>query len=185
MNEEMISGALNPYTKDMFLHRKVLKEAQNLYAKISNSKDDYLKIADRIDYSVEQILMVKHYIFKNIHQLTYSSDVEYHEFDPDLSMAHSWNRLSGHDEPSGNLGTADEKGIEPHDYLLLQHELLEMKLLIDGSCSSQADAHRIAEEKYNYYDASKEFYDSLAAPSKKSTQSKSNTELKDLNSFWN
>lgn len=70
--------------------------------------------------------MVKHYIFKNIHQLAYFSRIEYHEFDPDLNIAHSRFRLSGHDEPSGNLGTADEKGIEPHDYILLEHELYEI-----------------------------------------------------------
>lgn len=49
MNGELLCGVLSPYTKYMLLHRKVLKEAQRLYNKICDSKDDYLKIAGRTD----------------------------------------------------------------------------------------------------------------------------------------
>lgn len=53
-----------------------------------------------------------------------------------------------------------------------------MKLLIDGSCSSQAIAHKMAEQEYNYYIASKEFYEKLV-----SLQKKSNTMARDIYAF--
>lgn len=127
--------------------------------------------------------MIKHYIFYNIHQLVYNDEAEYHKFDPDLSMAHSWLRLSGADKPSSRLGTADSKGIEPHDYILLKHELFEMKILIEGFCDCQADAHKIAEQKYNYHDASKEFYCKLSEIKKQHANGFKNIVTKDMNAF--
>lgn len=180
MSEELLSGALNPYSQNVQEYRKSIGEAKRLYAKICNYADDYLKIADRTGYSVEQILMVKHYIFFNIHQLEYAIKIVYHRFDPDLSIAHSWLRLSGENKPSSKLGTADSKGIEPHDYMLLKHELFEMKLLIDGSCNNQAQAHEFTEQKYNYYNASKEFYEKSVALLK---QPINDSAMKDMDIF--
>lgn len=182
MDEELFCGAINPYSKDSIEFKQSVIEAEKLYIRIRNSSTDYLNIADRTRYSVEQILMVKHYIFFNIHQLDLSRRVEYREFDPDLSMAHSWLRLSGVNKPSSKLGTADAKGIEPHDYLLLKHELLEMKFLIDGSYDSQSEAHNVAEQEFNYLDASKEFYEKSVALQKKSTN---DGDLKESHAFDN
>lgn len=181
--ELLLCGAINPYSEDLTEYRKSINEAKKLYVRIRNSATDYLNIADRTGYSVEQILMVKHYIFFNIHQLSLSRNIEYREFDPDLSMAHSWLRLSGANRPSSKLGTADDRGIEPHDYLLLQHELLEMKFLIECSYSSQAKAHDAAEQKFNYYDASKEFYDKSVVPQNQSEQSRLKTTTEKMKAF--
>ena len=183
MEEWLPCGAINPYSADLQEYNKAVAEAEKIYNRICNSADDYLKIAVRTGYSVEQILMIKHYIFYNIHQLTYSSKVVYHKFDPDLSMAHSWFRLSGADKPSSRLGTADSKGIEPHDYVLLKHELFEMRILIEGLCDCQAAAHKTAEQKYNYYDASKEFYGKLSGLQKQSLNAFSETTTKVMDIF--
>lgn len=168
----LLFGAINPYSEDLMEYRRAIKKAKNLYINIRDNHKDYLQIANRTVYSVEQILMIKHYIFFNIHQLDLSRKVVYREFDPDLSMAHSWYRLSGENKLSSKLGTADDKGIEPHDYILLKHELLEMKLLIDGNCNSQAEAHVCAEKEYNYYNASKEFYEKLEVHKKQDSNAK-------------
>lgn len=159
-------------------YRKARDTAKILYERIRNSHDYYLKIADRTNYSIEQILMVKHYIFFNIHRLTENSGIVYKRFVPDLCMAHSWLRLSGVDKPSSKLGTADEKGIEPHDYLLLKHEIYEMQLLLDGTYRTQADAHTASESVYNYNVASEDFYNRLTTP-----LNNSNKSLEDMSIF--
>ena len=161
MDDVLACGALNPYCYALDEYRKARDAAEILYERIRNSQDDYLKIVDRVNYSIEQILMVKHYIFFNIHRLVRNSDIVYERFVPDLGMAHSWLRLSGIDKPSSKLGTADEKGIEPHDYLLLEHELYEIQLLIERTYETQADAHTASELVYNYNVASEDYYNRL------------------------
>lgn len=182
MEEDLLCGALNPYTLDVQEYEEAIQKAKDLYIRIRNDSDDYLKIADRTGYSVEQVLMVKHYIFFNIHQLNPFGEIEYRQFDPDLSMAHSWFRLSGADKPSSKLSTIDNKGIASHDYVLLDHELFEMKLLIDGACNSQAEAHKVAEQAHNYYNASKKFYEELETFQRRSGK-RSSPILKPTNAF--
>ena len=66
-------------------------------------------------------------------------------------MAESWRRLS---EKSG-------RGIRPHDILLINHELLEIRTLIDNSGISQMKAHSLANKIYNYQKAADAYYISI------------------------
>lgn len=62
MDEELLCGAINPFSRKVQEYEQAIIEAEKLYRKIIASDDDYLAIADRAGYSVEQILTVKHYI---------------------------------------------------------------------------------------------------------------------------
>jgi len=46
--------------------------------------------------------------------------------------------------------------IEPHDIVLIEHELYEMSLISEGL--SQDDAHLIAAKSYDYAKESREYY---------------------------
>ena len=66
-------------------------------------------------------------------------------------MAESWRRLY---EKSG-------RSIKPHDILLINHELLEIRTLIDNSGISQMKAHSLANKVYNYQKAADAYYISI------------------------
>lgn len=70
-------------------------------------------------------------------------------FDASYEMAQSWERLS---RKTG-------KGIQPHDVILLYHELVELSYIARGY--SQQEAHDIASKQYDYSKASNEYYKSL------------------------
>lgn len=75
-------------------------------------------------------------MFLNKHELI----AGYERFFPDLAMAQSWLRLA----------EAHGKNILPMDTLMLKHELFEINLLLTNSKMSPAQAHEIAEVKFNY-----------------------------------
>jgi len=78
-------------------------------------------------------------------------------FDPSFEIAESWRRLSEKNP--------DE--IQPHDLILLKHELLEMQYVISGL--TQNDAHIKASEKYNYALEAKRFYEKIESDPKHRT----------------
>lgn len=131
-------GAINPNSM------KGLDEAERLYDQIRKRKTDYINVAKNSGCSLEQAKVIKDYIFNNMHELHEG----YKRFTPDLAMAQSWLRL------------AETKGVRvlPHDIILLQHELYELRLLLDNKDLHQSAAHNIAESRYNYYAAAREFY---------------------------
>ena len=131
-------GAINPNSM------KGLDEAERLYDQIRKRKTDYINVAKNSGCSLEQAKVIKDYIFNNMHELNEG----YKRFTPDLAMAQSW------------LGLAETKGVRvlPHDIILLQHELYELRLLLDNKDLHQSAAHNIAESRYNYYAAAREFY---------------------------
>lgn len=53
-------------------------------------------------------------------------------------MQHSWMRLR------------EGKNIQPHDLVLLMHELAEAKIMGKGEDIVYEDAHEIVEKTYNY-----------------------------------
>ena len=59
-------------------------------------------------------------------------------------MAQSWQRL------------IEGKNIQKHDITLLQHEILEQKLMEQGY--SQMESHKITEQKFNYSKECTEYY---------------------------
>ena len=110
-------------------------------------RDDCFTVATNSRFTIEQIQLVKYYVFFEKH---YNSDNEFERFAPSYDMAESWRRLS---EKSG-------KNIKPHDILLLKHELLEISMLTQCNIS-QMKAHEIANKTYNYQQASDAYYMSL------------------------
>lgn len=66
-------------------------------------------------------------------------------FDPDFSIAQSWQRLSD-----------ETMKLETHDITLIRHELLEMDYIRRGL--SRDIAHLEASKVYNYKKESEDFY---------------------------
>jgi hypothetical protein len=89
-------------------------------------------------------MLVKNYLFLDVHELADGI----RRFDVSFEIAESWRRLA-----------FDPKNIKNHDLTLLNHELLELRLVSDGI--PQDEAHLIASKKYNYSRESYEFYQSL------------------------
>ena len=54
------------------------------------------------------------------------------------------------------MKVVDPGEIKPHDITLLNHELMEMRLISDGS--TQEEAHTITSRKYDYAKESAEYY---------------------------
>jgi hypothetical protein len=134
-----ISGGLNPYT-DI----KSKEVAYKQYEQIRRRGNDIENIARNTCFSLEQITIVKNYIFYDSHILPNG----YSRFEPSYEMAQSWLRLS---EKKGDR-------VQPHDVLLLHHELYEIYLLISNSAYLQSYAHTMAEQKFNYSLACRQYY---------------------------
>ena len=164
------SGAWNP-ERDI----KSLDVAENLYEQFRNRNkfNNCRHIANHTGFSIEQIVIVRDYIFENCH---WRRDGRFARFDPNYAMAESWRRLS----------EVDGVHIEPHDILMLQHELYEIDILLHNPKYSVTMAHEIAEQKYNYSEASKEYYEKLFSKQKEKTSNASTiikTEMQSMNVF--
>jgi hypothetical protein len=122
-----LSGALDPNSKEANEH------AKRYYGLVRSMKTDVANIAQNTGFTEEQIKDVKDHLFMTKHDLG-SDKLEY--FEENYEIAQSWQRL------------IEGKAIEPHDIILLEHELLEREYMLQGF--SQDVAHRKAEEKYNY-----------------------------------
>ena len=77
---------------------------------------DVRKIAKNTGMKKRDIAEIKAYVFEDEHVIY--GDVR--RFDPSYEMALSWQRL------------IDGRNIQEQDLILLQHELMEMKLVKDG-----------------------------------------------------
>ena len=140
-SSNIVHGAItDTFSPEAFRH------AELFYEEIRHFSTDVKRITENTDFTYEQILMVKHYLFIDKHYL--ESGQEPRHFDACFEIAESWRRLmSKHDE------------IEPHDILLIKHELSKIDLVNKGF--TQEDAHNISNKLYNYADACDVFYDSL------------------------
>lgn len=135
MNSGAISGALNPFSKD------ARKHAAQYYESVRHMNTDVARISENAGISEAEIAKIKKHVFLEKHDLG-GDEPEY--FYPNYEMAQSWQRL------------IDGKNIQKHDVTLLRHEAMERELMDKGY--SQAEAHRLAEEKYNYSKESDEYY---------------------------
>ncbi len=85
------------------------------------------------------------------------------------------------------MGTIDRKNfahIEPHDVLMLQHELYEITILLQNPDYSVTTAHEIAEQEYNYSEASRKYYDKIFSKKKKTSDTDaSSLDAKPVNAF--
>ena len=140
-----VSGAItDPNSKE------ALKHATMYYEEIRHMSNDVAKIAENTGFSEAQIMLVKNYLFTSKHIL-YDG---IRQFDPCFEIAESWRRLA-----------YDKKNIQPHDIILLKHELKEMSLVAQGV--PQEDAHKIATDEYDYCTGYEEYYKSLGLKVKK------------------
>ena len=119
------------------------KHAERYYGLVRSMTTDVAKIAENTGYSESVIQRIKNFIFLDKHDL---GDLEPRRFDPSFAMAQSWQRLIN--------GTP-----EPHDIVMLQHEILEQELMERGL--SQYQAHIEASKKYNYAKESDDYYAAL------------------------
>lgn len=135
MNSGAISGALNPFSKG------ARKHAAQYYESVRHMNTDVARISENTGISEAEVAKIKKHVFLEKHDLG-GNEPEY--FYPNYEMAQSWQRL------------IDGKNIQKHDVTLLRHEAMERELMDKGY--SQAEAHRLAEEKYNYSKESDEYY---------------------------
>ena len=134
-----ISGAIsNPMSS------RAQEHASLYYEEIRHRTDDVAKIAKYTGFTPEQILAVKNYLFVETHIL--STGVR--RFDPCFEIAESWQRLADAQEY-----------VQPHDKLLIPHELMEMSLISRGA--SQTKAHEKTSALYNYPKEASAFYKRL------------------------
>ena len=134
-----ISGAItDPYSDDAIRH------AEMYYEEIRKNHSDVTKIAHNTSLNYDQVLLIKQYLFFNVHDL----EGGIRRFDASFEIAQSWQRLS-----------FDPQNIKPHDLTLLSHELTEIDYVNHGM--SQKDAHIKASEEYPYAKECKKYYEQL------------------------
>ena len=133
-----ISGALDPDSKEAQEH------AERYYDLVRHMKTDVLRIAQNTGYSAQTVARIKRFIFLETHDL---GDGKIERFAACYEMAESWQRL------------IDGKNIQKHDLTLLNHEMMERKLMLAGM--SQHDAHIQTSRVYNYTLEAEAYYDSI------------------------
>ena len=125
--QNLISGALNPESKEANKHAKLY------YESIRKMKTDVQNIAKNTGYSIGFIQEIKNYLFIDDQNL--GNGVQ-KRFDPSFEIAESWERLI--------IG----KDIKPHDLTLFRHEAKERELIQQGY--TQDEAHILTSKIYNY-----------------------------------
>lgn len=143
--EDFIAGGITDP-----LSERALNHAELYYEEIRKSHSDVKKIAENTGFTYDQVLLVKNYLFMDVHRL---GDVE-QRFDASFEIAESWRRLA-----------YDPDNIKHHDLTLLHHELMEMRLVNEGL--EQDEAHLITSRKYNYALECFEFYEGLRSKANK------------------
>jgi len=134
-----VSGAriTNPFSEAAKEH------ANRYYGLVREMTTDVDKVASITGFSKGDIQEVKNYLFVDKHDL---GGKEPELFEPSFDIAQSWQRLIN--------GTP-----EPHDFTLIQHEIMEKELVKAGW--SQYDAHIETSKKYNYARESDDYYAAL------------------------
>ena len=120
------SGALDSNSKEAKEH------AKRYYAYLRTTNSDIDAIVKNTGISKSDIVKIKNYLFIDKHNLSSG----YKTFYPDYDIAVSWQRL------------IEGKHIKHMDYVLLNHELEEMRYVNMGY--SQQEAHNLANKRYNY-----------------------------------
>lgn len=140
----MISGAR---ITDIFS-----EEAENFaemyYKEVRSFSTDAKKIAENLGKEESDIAKIKAYLFED--ESLFDPDLKtYRRFDPDCSIAQSWQRLM------------TGKDIKQHDRTLIEHELLEMKIKRENPDMEHWKAHELATEKFDYPKEALEYYGNL------------------------
>lgn len=143
MSENIISGGISGAISDP-LSPEAQEHAIKYYESIRHRTDDILKIAEYTGYTQEQVLKVKNYLFMETHIL----ETGIKRFDPSFEIAETWQRLSDMQDY-----------VQPHDRLLLPHELMEMELVTKGL--NQHQAHEKTCLSFDYPRETNRFYGRL------------------------
>ena len=132
-----VYGAWNdrndPYNKERDRH------AQEFYESVRNrnKQHEIVKVSNNSGLSQADVEKIYNHIFINEYDLEDGRK----RFDPSYDMAESWRRLS---EIGG-------KNIQPHDLVMLNHELMEHDLMAKGM--KYDEAHKLTNKTYNYQKA--------------------------------
>lgn len=132
-----VYGAWNdrndPYNKERDRH------AQEFYESVRNrnKQHEIVKVSNNSGLSQSDVEKIYNHIFINEYDLEDGRK----RFDPSYDMAESWRRLS---EIGG-------KNIQPHDLVMLDHELMEHDLMAKGM--RYDEAHELTNKSYNYQKA--------------------------------
>lgn len=140
INSGAVKGALTDKNDPLYVKRDA--HAIKYYESVRRSKKNNMvkTIANNTGISEKSINKVYDHVFIKEHEL-YGGK---RRFDPDYDMAESFRRLR------------EGRNIQEHDLIMLKHERLEYELMNKKHMSYQ-EAHRLAEKKYNYQKALKEF----------------------------
>ena len=132
-----VYGAWNdrndPYNKERDRH------AQEFYESVRNrnKQHEIVKVSNNSGLSQADVEKIYNHIFINEYDLEDGRK----RFDPSYDMAESWRRLS---EIGG-------KNVQPHDLVMLNHELMEHDLMAKGM--KYDEAHELTNKTYNYQKA--------------------------------
>jgi len=108
--------------------------AKLFYEEMRNRTTDVTTISKNTGWDIKKIEKIKNHIFLTKHDLGYDEPVT---FDPDYNMAVSWQRL------------IDGKNIKEEDYILLEHEYLELNIMEKENLKYN-EAHIKANETFDY-----------------------------------
>lgn len=127
-----VYGAWNSKNDPDEIHRRA--HAEQYYESVRKRSTDreIVRVAKNTGFSQDDIREIYLHVFENYYDLEGGKK----RFDPDYDMAQSWSRLF------------DGKNIQKHDITLLNHELMESKLMAKGK--DYDTAHKITQEKYDY-----------------------------------
>ncbi|RMH74639.1 MAG: hypothetical protein D6680_14130 [Cyanobacteria bacterium J007] len=106
--------------------RKYARKVMERYDRIMQLKTDICRIANRYQFSVNEVQRAKDYAF--------GSGVSRYQFYPDEDMAAAWIRMA--------VGRAMDI-----DEILLRHEVFESNLVINQGAIVE-DAHELAQARY-------------------------------------
>lgn len=133
-----LSGALTDKNDPNFKKRD--RFAESYYEEIRNRKREYeiTAVAKNTSFKKEDIDKIFSHIFEEEHLF---EDGEIHRFHSDYYMAQSWMRLR------------EGKNIQEHDIILLQHELMEARIMEENPDMPYEAAHDMTVMKYDYHAA--------------------------------
>lgn len=136
------SGALTSKNDPDFKRRDSF--AEMYYRQVLGRKREYeiRAVAKNSGFSTKDIDKVFSHVFEKEHLF---ADGTIHKFFPDYDMAQSWIRLR------------EGKNIQEHDIILLNHELMEAKIMGKGTDIPYELAHEEAQKQYNYAQALKKY----------------------------
>ena len=130
-----MSGALTSKNDPNFEKREAFAKAY--YAEVLGRKREYeiAAVAKNSGFSEDDVSKIFAHVFELEHLFL---DGSIHKFDTDFDMAQSWIRLR------------EGKNIQPHDILLLKHELMEAEIMGTGTTIPYEPTHDKVSETYNY-----------------------------------